>query len=86
MVTAATTNSPLELWQEEFEEKYPDAEVFELDLVKVFATNRASQTKVYEVLRQQCMNHYWIDYVILKATFLSETDAITCSATLEVLT
>lgn len=85
-VSEATTDH-LEITPDEFEEKFSGAEVFTVNLMTLLSTiNPRAMSKVSEVLRTQCMHNYCVDYVMERVKFSSETDAITCSAMLEVLT
>lgn len=80
------TTTDLELGVDEFlaqygEERYWTMDVFEL----VRKRDPSPLRKLNEVTREQCMSHYSIDVIIGKVYFASETDAITCSAMIEVI-
>ncbi len=75
----------LEITPEEFRERFPGIPKYDLDLLTLSQAIKKPMNSVSEVLRSQCMHPYCVDYVVQKVTFSSETDAITCSAMLEVL-
>lgn len=77
----------MEITPDEFRERFDIDSCFTLNLLDMALANprKFFMNKVSEVLRSQCMHAYCVDYVVQKVTFSSETDAITCSAMLEVL-
>lgn len=80
----STTN--LEISMEEFEQRYGEERHWIIDVFELVRNRSAAPLrKVNEVTREQCLSPYCIDIVMGKVYFASETDAITCSAMIEVI-
>ena len=79
MVVSAATTEDLEITPEEFSERYPNGT--QLSAINLFEllrkANPGAMNRISEVLQSQCMHVYCVDYVLGKAKFSSETDAIT---------